>query len=204
MKTRSPLRRPPEAFLQTGCLPSGVVAIEIAPGGGTVVEEVPRGRDDPLLSAPQVAAQIAYGMTSVAELWHVLINGRHASSLVGGAGASVTPIHAAILCGAETSQARLSAYVEAGASVDLPATDGTTALMVALVSGQLGVADFLLERGARIDAADAHGQPVVKYAATSVDRSRMPHRSNGRNVPQEQTRSCIAAEGITALQSRGT
>lgn len=56
--------------------------------------------------------------------------------------------------------------LEAGAEVDLPADDGTTALMAAAVSGQADVARDLLEAGANPNAGFDAGVTSLMMAAT--------------------------------------
>jgi hypothetical protein len=131
-----------------------------------VVEELPQGREDPLVLS--CTSGHAIGAAPMSELWPALVNSLHDSFLVGAR--SVSPLYAAVLCGCD-GISRLASYVAAGSDVDLEAGDGTTALMGAFVTGQLGAAEFLLSRGASVNAHDGLGQPVSKYAACAVGRT---------------------------------
>ena len=127
-----------------------------------------QGREDPLLSSAGIFSNRAIGAIPLPELWPALVNGRHDNFIVGVR--AVSPLYASVLCGVDTQAARLEAYFAAGASVDAPAVDGTTALMVAFVTSQTATAELLLRHGASVDVLDSHSQPVAKYAAASVGR----------------------------------
>ena len=60
--------------------------------------------------------------------------------------------------------ARLAAYVDAGAPVDLTDADGNTLLMLAAYHDQPDVVRALLERGADVDALNHRGQSPLAGA----------------------------------------
>lgn len=153
--------RPPEAFRQAGCLPAGILSLDVS--AGVVVEELPQGREDPLILG--IAGGRVISATPLPDLWPALVNGSHSSLLIGAL--SITPLYAAVICGCD-GVSRLAHYVDAGASVDISAGDGTTALMVAFLTGQLDAAAFLLSRGASVNSVDSLGQPLSKYASCAV------------------------------------
>lgn len=192
---------PPEAFRQSGCLPAGVLTLDVS--AGVVVEELPQGREDPLVLNCSTSGH-AIGAVPVSELWPALVNSQHDSFLVGAR--SITPLYAAVLCGCDGTS-RLASYVASGSDVDLEAGDGTTALMVAFVTGQLGAAEFLLSRGASVNAYDCLGQPVSKYAACAVGRT--PCWSSGGppasdfSVRNDASTDRVVASCLETLESQG-
>ncbi|WP_232548143.1 ankyrin repeat domain-containing protein [Propioniciclava soli] len=60
--------------------------------------------------------------------------------------------------------ARLAAYVDAGAPVDLTDADGNTLLMLAAYHGQAATVAALVERGADVDALNGRGQSPLAGA----------------------------------------
>ena len=170
---------------------------------GIVLEEIPQGREDPLY--PVFSERVKIGSMPLAELWPAMINSKHDSQIIGAL--SITPLHAAILCGVDTGSDRLTAYALAGAAIDIPADDGTTALMAAFLTRQPSAIEFLLSRGACVDACDFRSQPVSKYAAASVGC--LPSWQFGVENPSDlsvvddDATSLFAATCITSLQRHG-
>lgn len=178
---------------------------------GTVLEELLQGREDPLLSAAGISSSRATGAIPLPELWPALVNGRHDNFIVGAH--AVSPLYASVLCGVDTQAARLEAYFAAGASVDAPAEDGTTALMVAFVTSQAATAELLLRHGASVDVLDSQLQPAAKYAAASVGRlpswtplvdvRRQPPSSEQHPLLVDDVNDPAVASCVTALQLQG-
>ena len=60
---------------------------------------------------------------------------------------------------------KVEAYVDAGANLDLTNKNGTTALMMASMSGHASVARALLEGGAAVDSANKDGVTALMMAS---------------------------------------
>lgn len=170
-------------------LPEGVVSVDTQ--GQTVVEEVYTGRDDPVYPSclKGIAAAVSHlppdaplptgaltmclpvitraSMTRRRTHLHS-INGPlldlpFATARYGGV--NVSPLPASIIAG--FSEENVSSLVRNGASVDVRRVDGeslVTPLMTALVAGRLDVASALIDCGADVNAVDAKGNTVLKYA----------------------------------------
>lgn len=65
--------------------------------------------------------------------------------------------------------ARLAAYVDAGAPVDLTDSDGNTLLMLACYHGQAATVQELIARGADVDALNHRGQSPLAGAVFKQD-----------------------------------
>jgi ankyrin repeat protein len=59
----------------------------------------------------------------------------------------------------------LAERLDAGEAVDATDTDGRTALMHAVLDGQIDAVRFLLSRGASVDARDRNGYTPLHFAA---------------------------------------
>jgi hypothetical protein len=124
---------------------------------------------------------------------------------------SITPVHAAVMCGVHGLEARLDSYLEAGADIDIPCgNDASTPLMAALVSGQSGIAAYLISHGASVNQHDAASQPVSKYAVAAVGRIPAWHQEALSQtdtvelfVNDDPHANSIVQETIALLQHQG-
>ena len=58
----------------------------------------------------------------------------------------------------------VAALLENGVRVDLLDHEGNTALLLAVATGSVEVIEFLLRKGADIDAVDSHGRSALDIA----------------------------------------
>ncbi|PYS34932.1 MAG: hypothetical protein DMG14_28250, partial [Acidobacteria bacterium] len=98
-------------------------------------------------------------------------NFRRPEPVFGVAGPAVRPkptgggcISALILAARQNDKESARALLDAGADINLPMADGTTALVIAITNAHNELAAFLLQRGADPNLADGKGQTAL-YAA---------------------------------------
>jgi ankyrin repeat protein len=103
---------------------------------------------------------------TLASVWKVLLNIRAESRRL--ACDAVTPLHAAVK--SEAPYAVIAAYILAGADVNtLCDGDGRSALMSAILFGDMDSVSAFLSHGADVHCCDSQGNPVMKYAFAALD-----------------------------------
>jgi ankyrin repeat protein len=87
------------------------------------------------------------------------------------------------------------ALVDAGADLNLPEPDGTTALVMSIINFHYDIASYLMDKGADVNAADIRGRSAL-YAAVdqkNLDISnRPPAKVEDKNTPETLMRQLIA------------
>lgn len=88
-----------------------------------------------------------------------------------------TPLHYAVLSAGTDGTGFVELLLDKGASVDLAAKDGCTALHLAALRGHLEIARLLISRDANVNARDEAGQAPLHLAAAGWNPAKPDHRN---------------------------
>lgn len=116
--------------------------------------------------------------------------GRGGQSAVGGQGFVIPPSQREVV----------GLLIDAGADVNTQTSDGTAALMMAVLARQTGIVQDLLEAGADPTSANRNGATALRLAATTGDRDVRDRLVLAGAVPDADADVPLGADALAAIR----